>query len=173
MKVLLFVAQCAWSGTKVFVLDGMDLRWSEGLFLALGLVTMFSAFGVFAKKLMRRCSSRQVMVVPFVEMKGTTTPDRFEHRHTSSTVATPVFVLKWYIAPWTSDVVLNFLLVCIMSWEASPPPSTIWSAEVDSRWSIYYLTFASWRRCSYFVYLGHYYFLARLAFSLFYQCFPD
>jgi hypothetical protein len=36
-------------GTQIFVLDGMNLRRSDKLFLALGLVTMFSAFGVFAK----------------------------------------------------------------------------------------------------------------------------
>jgi hypothetical protein len=35
-------------------------------FLALGLATMFSAFGIFAKKLMRRCSLRLLTVVPFV-----------------------------------------------------------------------------------------------------------
>jgi hypothetical protein len=112
-------------GTQIFVLDGMNLQRSDKLFLALGLVTMFSAFGVFAKKLMHQCSLRRVTVVPFIKMKGTIAPGRFEHRHTSLTVATLVFVLKWYSTPWISDVVLNFLFLCMKSREASPPPSTI------------------------------------------------
>jgi hypothetical protein len=62
---------------------------------------------------MRRCSLWRVTVVPFAATKGTIAPDRFEHRQTSSTVAAPVFVLKWYSAPWTSDVVLNFLFLCL------------------------------------------------------------
>jgi hypothetical protein len=43
---------------------------------------------------------------------------RFEYRHTSSAGATSVFVLKWYSTPWTSDVVLNFLFLCMVSREA-------------------------------------------------------
>jgi hypothetical protein len=62
-----------------FVLDGMNLRRSDILFLALGLATMFPTFGVFAKKLMHRCSLRWVTVVPFIATKGTTALDRFEH----------------------------------------------------------------------------------------------
>jgi hypothetical protein len=54
--------------------------------------------------------------------KGDYSPVRFEHRHTSSTGATLMFVLKWYSAPWTSDVVLNFLFLCMRSREASPLP---------------------------------------------------
>jgi hypothetical protein len=42
-----------------------------------------------------------------------------------------VFVLKWYFAPWTSDVVLNFLFLCMVSLEASPPSLIVLSAEVD------------------------------------------
>jgi hypothetical protein len=89
----------------------MNLWGSDRVFLTLGLVTMFLVFGVFAKKLMRLCSLRWVMVVPFITTKGIIAPSRFEHRHTSSTVAAPAFVLKWYSAPWTSDVVLNLLFL--------------------------------------------------------------
>jgi hypothetical protein len=77
---------------------------------------------------MHRCSLRQLMVVPFTKAKGTTTLGLFEYRHTSSAVARPVFILKWYSIPWTSDVVLNFLFLCMVSQEASPrlQPSDWW-----------------------------------------------
>jgi hypothetical protein len=171
-KFCFLFVQCAQFGTKIFVLDGMNLRRPDMLFLALGLLTMFSAFGVFAKKLMRWCSLRQVTVVPFVDTKGTTTPSRFEHRHMSSMVATPVFVLKWYSAPWTRNVVLNFLFLCMKSREASPLPSIVWVAEVDPQWSYLISRMHLGKRCSYVIYLMCYCFLAHVAFSLLYRCFP-
>jgi hypothetical protein len=90
----------------------------------------------FCKKLMCWCSIWLVIVVPLVEMKGTTTPSCIEHRHISSMVVASVFVLRWYSTPWTSDMVLNFLLMCMVNWESVTPafvrlinggwPSVIW-----------------------------------------------
>jgi hypothetical protein len=36
-------------------------------------------------------------------------------------VAAPVFVLKWYSAPWTSDVVLNFLFMRLSGQKSATP----------------------------------------------------
>jgi hypothetical protein len=49
MKALLFVAQCARSGTIMFALDMMNLWRSDWLFLVLGLATIFF-FWHFCKK---------------------------------------------------------------------------------------------------------------------------
>jgi hypothetical protein len=64
--------------------------------------------------------------------EGDYNPSHFEHRHTTSTGAMLVFVLKWYFAPWTSDVVLNFLFLYMVNREASPSPSTMMKARVTS-----------------------------------------
>jgi hypothetical protein len=53
--------------------------------------------------------------------EGDYSPDRFEHQHTSSIVVAPVFVLKWYSTPWTSDVVLNFLFLHLPNQKSTAP----------------------------------------------------
>jgi hypothetical protein len=60
------------------------------------------------------------MVVVF-EMRGITTLGRIEHQHMRSIGATSVFVLKWYAAPWTSDVVLDFLFLCMANQKSVTP----------------------------------------------------
>jgi hypothetical protein len=36
-------------------------------------------------------------------------------------MAIPVFVLMWYSTPWTSDVVLNFLFLCLSGQKSATP----------------------------------------------------
>jgi hypothetical protein len=80
---------------------------------------------MFSQKVHALMFIMHMMVVPFIEMKGTTAPGCFEHQNTSLGMAMLMFVLMWYSIPWTSDVVLNFLFLCMVSREAPPPPSTV------------------------------------------------
>jgi hypothetical protein len=67
------------------------------------------------------CSLRLLPVMPLIETKGTTATGYIEHRQMSSTRDGLVFVLRWYCDPWTSDVVLNFLFLCVVNQKSITP----------------------------------------------------
>jgi hypothetical protein len=70
---------------------------------------------------------------------------------------------------WSDGPFLGFGLVVMLPTFCAfaKKLSTIWAAEVSLRWFSNFLMFKTWRRWSYFIYLGHYCFLTCVAFSHF------
>jgi hypothetical protein len=87
------------------------------------------------KKFMRRCSVGLWMVVPHIEVRGTTAPLLHWTLVHELDGAMLVFILKWCPALWGGDMVLKFCSCDCRTKKASPPPLTVWSVEVNLRWS--------------------------------------